>query len=85
MTLGGVARPPKLPKLAKVGVIPILLGLDGETEGDFARAVKKLKHMVANQAAKLALLSWSRRQFDPAIAGAALGTGDVGLSHGQNL
>jgi hypothetical protein len=37
--------------------------------------------MVANQAAKLAFSSLFGNQFDPAITGMALETGDVGLFH----
>jgi hypothetical protein len=62
-------------------VIPIFGRLDGETKSDFARAVEKLKQMIANETAKLALPSWSRRELDPTITGAALGTNDVGLAH----
>jgi hypothetical protein len=59
--------------------------LNSEANGDFVGAVEKLKQMIANQAAKLASLARSRCQFDSAVARLAFGTGDVGLSHGQNL
>jgi hypothetical protein len=38
--------------------IPILCGLYGKTERDFAGAVEDLKHMTTHEAAKLALLAW---------------------------
>jgi hypothetical protein len=60
-------------------------GHDGEAKGDLARAVEKLKQMIADPAAKLAPLSGASRKLDPAITGMALGTGDVGLSHGRNV
>jgi hypothetical protein len=37
--------------------------------------------MVADKAAKLAFGPRSRSKFDPAVAGVALGTSDIGLSH----
>jgi len=46
-------------------------------------AVKNLEQMIATQAPKLTALAGSRRQLDASIAGVALGTDDVGLSHGQ--
>jgi hypothetical protein len=40
-------------------IIAIFPGLDGKTESHFARAIEKLKLMVANETAKLATLAWS--------------------------
>jgi hypothetical protein len=57
--------------------VPRLGGLNGKTEGDLARAVEKLKQIVADLAAKFAPLARQGRQFDPPIAGTALGTGDI--------
>jgi hypothetical protein len=41
--------------------------------------------MIANQAAKLVLVSLFGNQFDPAITGVALGTDNIGLSHFANM
>jgi hypothetical protein len=49
--------------------------------GDFARAVENLEEMIAEQATKLAFGSDPGNQLYPAIAGLALGAGDLGLSH----
>ena len=47
------------------------------------RAVEKLQDMVADQAAKRASLARYSCQFNATVSGAALGTGDVGLSHAR--
>jgi hypothetical protein len=52
-------------------------GLDRESESDFAGAVEKLKHMVADATAKLTLLAWSHHQFDATVPRSTLGTNDA--------
>jgi len=59
----------------------MLLGLNRQSEGDFAGAVETLKQMVADPAAKLACHSGARSQFDAAMAGIALWADDGRLSH----
>jgi hypothetical protein len=51
-------------------------GRDRKSESDFAGAVEKLKYMIATTTAKLALLAWSRRQFDATVPRSTLGTND---------
>ena len=46
--------------LISLKAVPIFCGLDGKPERDFAGAVENLKQMVADETAKLALLSWCR-------------------------
>ena len=59
----------------------MLLGLNRQSEGDFAGAVETLEQMVADPAAKFASHPRARSQFDPAITGIALGADNGRLSH----
>jgi hypothetical protein len=47
------------------------------------RSVENLEQVVARQATELAPGAGSRHQFDAAVAGPTIGTGDIGLSHGR--
>jgi hypothetical protein len=62
-----------------------LFRLHRETDGDFGRAVEHLNQVIAEQASELALRSRLGDQFDPAIAGPAFGTDDIGFLHGQTI
>jgi len=67
--------------------LPLLVrtffGLDREANSDFVGAIENLKQVAAGQATELAPSAGPRHQFDATVAGAALGTGDVGLPHGR--
>jgi hypothetical protein len=49
------------PLVSLKAVLHVFHGLDGKPEGDFAGAVEKLKQMIANATAKLALFTRPRR------------------------
>lgn len=66
---------------AEISVTEDLTGLDRETDRNFGATVHNLKDMIANQTAELASGSLLGNQFNPAIAGVTLRTGEVGLSH----
>jgi hypothetical protein len=63
--------------LVSLKAVYVFHGLDRKSESDFAGAVEKLKQMIANATAKLALLAWSRRQFDATVPRSSLGTNDA--------
>jgi hypothetical protein len=58
-------------------LLEYFFGLDREAKRDIRRAVENLDEMVADQTAEFAFGPRPGNQFDPAIAGGALGTGDV--------
>jgi hypothetical protein len=60
-------------------------GLDGEAHGDISRAVENLKNLVADQTTEFAPGPPFGNEFDPAVAGVAVGAGDVGLLHLRNM
>ena len=59
--------------------------LDGEAHGHVSRAVENLKNLVADQTTEFALRPLFGNEFDPAVAGVAVGAGDVGLLHFRNM
>jgi hypothetical protein len=63
--------------LVSLKAVYVFHGLDRESESDFAGAVEKLKHMVADATAKLTLLAWSHHQFDATVPRSTLGTNDA--------
>ena len=63
--------------------IPAPFGLHCETERHFVRSVENLEQVVAHQATELAPGAGPRHQFDAAVAGPTIGTGDIGFSHGR--
>jgi hypothetical protein len=63
--------------LVSLKAVYVFHGLDRKSESDFAGAVEKLKQMITNTTAKLALLAWSRRQFDATVPRSSLGTNDA--------
>jgi hypothetical protein len=62
-----------------------LFRLNREADRDFGGTVKHLDQLVAKQAMILALGAGPGRQFDSAIAGVALGAGDVGFFHFETM
>jgi hypothetical protein len=60
-------------------------GLDGEAHGYVSRAVENLKNLVADQTTEFAPGPLFGNGFDPAVAGVAVGAGDVGLLHLPNM
>jgi hypothetical protein len=71
--------------LELLGLFECLLGLNREADGDLGRAVEYLENLVAEQAAELSLGPWPRGEFNPAVAGVALRTGDIGFFHFSNM
>ena len=61
------------------------VGLHREANGHFGRAIENLKNVIADQATEFAFGPGLGRQFDAAIAGLAVQTGEVGLSHAREL
>jgi hypothetical protein len=59
--------------------------LDREADGDFGRAVEYFQDMIAQQAPILAPGPLAGGQFNPAVAGVALGTGDIAFLHPRNM
>ena len=55
--------------------------LNCQADRNIARAIERLKDMIAEQAAELALGAGAGSQFDAAITGMAVRTGNVGLFH----
>jgi hypothetical protein len=66
-------------------LLEYLLGLYREADGYFGRAVENLKEMIADQTTELARGPRLGSQFNPAVTGAALGAGDIGLSHFESM
>jgi hypothetical protein len=60
-------------------------GLDGEAHGYLSRAVENLKNLVAEQTPEFAPGPLFGDEFDPAVAGVAVGADDVGLLHPPNM
>src|SRR5271163_1798021 len=59
--------------------------LHGQADRNIARAIERLQDMIAEQAAELAFGAGSGSQFDAAITGMAVGTGNVGLFHFESM
>jgi hypothetical protein len=73
-------RQPKALELAES-----LLGLDCETNGDLGRSIEDFDEMVAKQATEFALGPAPAIQLQSAIAGMAIGTDHIRISHGSNM
>lgn len=69
----------------RAGSFEHFFGLNREADGYGGFAVEHLKDMTTQQAAELALGPLAGNQFNAAVACVAFGTGDVGLSHLQNM
>lgn len=61
------------------------LGLDRETDGYFGRSVENLKDVIAEQTPVLALGPLAGCQFNSAVSGVALRTGNIAFFHTANM
>ena len=67
------------------GCPAIQFGLNREADGYVSGAVEHLKNMVAQQTTEFAPGPLFGNQFKAAVAGMAVGTGDVGFLHRINM